>query len=198
MDKVSYKYCLGDNKESGTEIDRVCSVNFTVTQPYIAQKSSFGLTPKATTISLDGYKMLDGTDLISNTDLSSIMVINEATYAGGRTITTMMDNFITKYKKLAVKYGTIRSDENNTITTYKVPGQDIVVFKGTGTLTYSQAAIKTKPFTVILDGPSIKINGSIENTNAMFLLNKGNITFLPSADACSKTQIVKGIFVTSQ
>jgi hypothetical protein len=58
----------------------VCTVNFAVTQPYLAQKSSFGLTPKATTISLDGYKMINGTELIRSTDLADIMVLDSETY----------------------------------------------------------------------------------------------------------------------
>jgi hypothetical protein len=49
----------------------------------------------------------------------------------------MMDKFITKYSKLAVKYTTIKSKEQNTITVSKVPGQDIIVFKGIGTITYT-------------------------------------------------------------
>ncbi|MEI6672253.1 MAG: hypothetical protein WCL02_02590 [bacterium] len=73
--------------------------------------------------------MINGDDLINSTDLNNIMVIKEATYNGGNTISTMMNTFITKYSKLAIKYGIIKSDEGNTITTYKVPGQDIVVFK---------------------------------------------------------------------
>ena len=198
LDKVAYKYCLWNNQEVGTEIDRVCSVDFAVTQPYLAQKSSFGLTPKATTVPLDGYKMINGDDLIDSTDLNNIMVLNEATYNWGNTIATMMDSFINKYAKLAIKYGTLTSDEGNIITTYKVPGQDIVVLKGAGTITYAEPANTTQPFTVIVDWPSIKINWSIENTNAMFLVNKWDITFLPSADACTKTQVVKWIFVTSQ
>lgn len=70
--------------------------------------------------------MIDGTDIINNTDLADIMVLQESVYNGGTTVPTMMDNFINKYSKLAVKYGTV---ENGTITAYKVPGQDIVVFK---------------------------------------------------------------------
>lgn len=55
--KVSYEYCDGDgNRVEGTPIDRVCESDFAVTKPYIAQKSSFGLTPKSSTINLDGYK----------------------------------------------------------------------------------------------------------------------------------------------
>ena len=197
LDKVSYQYCRSDNKNEATEIDRVCSVDFAVTQPYLTQKSSFGLTPKSTTISLDGYKMINWTDLIKSTDLADIMTIDSSEYNGGKNISTMMNNFINKYSKLAVKYGTVTSEEGNTITTYKVPGQDIVVFKGAGTLSYTDTS-KTKPFTVIVDGPSINIKGSIENTNSMFLLNKGNITFSPPTNACAKTQIIKGIFITNQ
>ena len=198
LDKVSYQYCRSDGRDPWTEIDRVCSVNFTVTQPYLAQKSSFGLTPRATTISLDGYKMIDGTELIRSTDLADIMVLNASTYDGGNSITTMMDKFITKYKKLAIKYTTIKSEEQYDINAYKVPGKNIVVFKGTGTLVYTSWTTMTEPFTVIVDWPNLKINGSIEKTNAMFLVNRGNITFMPSTDACIKTDVIKGIFVTNQ
>jgi hypothetical protein len=48
-----------------------------------------------------------------------------------------MNTFITKYSKLAVKYTTIKSKEGNTLTVSKVPGKDIVVFKGIGTLVYT-------------------------------------------------------------
>jgi len=198
LDSVKYDYCDNGIKKEWIEIDRVCSVDFAVTQPYLLQKSSFGLTPKASSINLDGYEMIDGTDLISSTDLEDIMVLDESEYAGGSEVQTMMDSFITKYSKLAVKYTTVKSDEGNDITVSKVPGQDIVVFKGNGTLTYTEWSAKIQPFTIIVDGPSIKINWSIENTNSMFLVNKGNITFLSSADVCTKTQVVKWIFVTNK
>ncbi|HMS91198.1 MAG TPA: hypothetical protein PKC87_03205, partial [Candidatus Absconditabacterales bacterium] len=198
LDKVSYNYCLGDNEYVGTEIDRVCNVDFAVTQQYLAQKSSFGLTPRATDIPLEGYKMIDGDELIDSTDLDEIMVLDASDYDGGDEVAVMMDAFINKYAKLAVKAGVIQSIEGNDITTYKVPGQNIVVFKGAGTLKYTDGLTSDKPFTVIVDGPSIQINGSIEHTNAMFLVNEGDITFLPSADACSKTQVVKGIFITNR
>ncbi len=81
--------------------------------------------------------MIDGTELIRSTDLADIMVLNASTYDGGNSITTMMDKFITKYKKLAIKYTTIKSEEQYDINAYKVPGKNIVVFKGTGTLVYT-------------------------------------------------------------
>lgn len=197
LDKVAYNYCLWGDQFVGTEIDRVCNVDFAVTQQYLAQKSSFGLTPRATTVPLEGYKMINGDELIDSSDLADIMVLDASNYDGGEAVGSMIDSFINKYSKLAVKYTTIQSIEGNDIVTYKVPGQDIVVFKGVGTLNYTDGSTKNKPFTVILDGPSIQINWSIENTNAMFLLNEGDITFLPPANVCTKTQLVKWIFITN-
>ncbi len=198
LSKVTYNYCMDGGTYKWTQVDRVCTVDFTVTRPYLAQKSSFGLTPKATTISLDNYKMINGTELVSSTDLSDIMVLNASTYDGGNVIKTMMNSFITKYSKIAIKYKTISSAEGYSITVSKVPSQDIYVFKGNGTLEYTDWTDQMKPFTVIVDGPNLKIHGSIEKTNAMFLVNKWDITFMTWADSCNKTQVVKGIFVTDQ
>lgn len=100
------------------------------------------------------------------------MVLNASDYDGGGEVAIMMDAFINKYSKLAVKDRIIQSIEGNDIITYKVPGQNIVVFKGAGTLKYTDGLTSDKPFTVIVDGPSIQINGSIERTNAMFLVNE--------------------------
>ena len=197
LTEVNYEYCDGNDFVSWAPLKRVCETNFTVTKPYIVQKSSFGLTPKATnTADLDQFYTLNQTKITTSTDMNKIMILDADEYKWGNTIVTMMDNFITKYSKIAVKYKTIKSEENTDITVSKVPGKDIIVFKGNGTLSYTDGDKKTDPFTIIVDGPSIKINWSIENTNAMFLVNKWNITFLPSADVCTKTQVVKWIFVT--
>jgi len=76
-----YNYCDGNGNEiEGTPIDRVCEVDFTVTKPYLAQKSSFGLTPKSTTINLDGYKDIFGNDIVKDTDLNKITVLNANAY----------------------------------------------------------------------------------------------------------------------
>jgi len=76
-----YNYCDGNGNEiEGTPIDRVCEVDFSVTKPYLAQKSSFGLTPKSTTINLDGYKDIFGNDIVKDTDLNKITVLNANAY----------------------------------------------------------------------------------------------------------------------
>ena len=56
--QVTYDYCTDNegHKDIGTPIDRVCETDFAVTKPYLAQKSSFGLTPKAMTVNLNGYE----------------------------------------------------------------------------------------------------------------------------------------------
>ncbi len=53
LEQVQYRYCNGTSFVQGTPIDRVCEVNFTVTQPYIAQKSLFAITPQTTDIRLE-------------------------------------------------------------------------------------------------------------------------------------------------
>ena len=75
-------------------------MDFAVTQPYLAQKSSFGVTPKAASIKLDNYDMIDGTELIKSTDLEDIMVLDESAYDGGSKVKAMISTFITKYEKL--------------------------------------------------------------------------------------------------
>ena len=104
LNQVNYEYCDGttDTWTPGTPVDRVCEVDFAVTKPYLAQKSSFGLTPKATDISLENFKDIDGNDLVNKTDLDKIMVLDGQTYAGGNEVKTMMSSFINKYSKLAL------------------------------------------------------------------------------------------------
>jgi len=138
LNKVRYNYCDSNaNTQEGAELNRVCETNFTVTKPYLIQKSSFGLTPKATTdIDIkDFYAFKNPSNLISSTQLDQIMLINADEYNGGSAVTTLASSFVTKYEKIAVKYKTINTD-GGTATVYKVPGQDIMIFKGNGTLVY--------------------------------------------------------------
>jgi hypothetical protein len=70
----------------------------------LAQKSSFGLVPTATNIDvLDNFWNIAGNKITDSTDLDQVMIRNANDYAGGNTITTMMDKFITKYEKIAIK-----------------------------------------------------------------------------------------------
>jgi hypothetical protein len=80
LERVEYDYCRDNDEVERTAIDRVCSVNFAVTQPYLAQKSLFSMMPESTDLRLDGYMTIDGQDLIDTTDLNEIMVLDESDY----------------------------------------------------------------------------------------------------------------------
>ena len=115
-------------------MDRVCEVNFAVTKPYLAQKSTFGLTPKATSINLDGFKNILGENLVRDTDLEDIMVLDESAYAGGNKVQAMINTFITKYNKLAITVDNAdlpESLKNLGITVKVVPKQKIYILQST-------------------------------------------------------------------
>jgi hypothetical protein len=142
---VSYEYCdaNGSRRDSREEVDRICEVNFAVTRPYLAQRSTFGLTPKATDIDLDGFKTINGVSLITDTQLDKIMTVDANDYEGGRKINTMTDAFIKKQEKLAIKIDKSKLsnlDGLDAVTTIKkVPNQNIFIFAGTkGSITLTK------------------------------------------------------------
>ncbi len=205
LEKVEYDYCRSDEREEKTAIDRVCSVNFTVTQPYLAQKSSFGVTPKATNITLNGYQTLNGEELIKTTDLADIMVLDESEYDGGNKVDAMINTFITKYNKLAIEVP--QSSLKNTafegldIIVKIVPQQKIYILQSDTKKTITLQNIKkfTAPFTIVTKNIDLVIKWNVDY-NGMFLVKWGTVTFeqadVSGADRCPSQQIVKGIFVT--
>jgi len=207
LDKVKYQYCRSDDKSEWTEIDRVCSVNFTVTKPYLAQKSSFGITPKSANIKLDGYKMLDGTDLVNSTDLADIMVLNESVYNATNKVDTLINTFITKYSKLAITVDDQylpTSLKGLGITVKVVPNQKIYILQSDTqkTITMKDITSFTAPFTIVTKNIDIVIKGDV-TYNGMFLVKNGTITFEKSdekvhEDRCPSTQTVKWIFITDK
>jgi len=210
LNQVNYEYCDGTTRTGGTPIDRVCDVNFTVTQPYIAQKSLFAMTPKATNIRLSGYKMLDTTDLISSTDLDKIMVLDESDYKGGDQVKTMISDFITKYEQLAltVPQSSLRGtvfENTSGITIKVVPNQRIYILQSTTPkeITLRDMNKFTAPFTIVTNNINLIIKGNVDY-NGMILVKNGTIAFEQAdvasnaTDRCPAPQTVKGIFVTDK
>lgn len=116
-------------------VDRICDVNFTVTRPYIAQKSAFGLTPKiADDIDLTNYFNIQGKSIVTDTQLDQMITIDANDYDGGQEIKTKMSSFITKYEKLAIKIDKSKLSNlaglENVTTIKKVPNQNIYIFQG--------------------------------------------------------------------
>ena len=146
-----------------------------MTKPYLAQKSSFGLTPKATNIRLDGYTMLDGRKLIDSTDLADIMILDESDYNASNKVQAMINTFITKYDKLAITVP--QSSLKNTafegldITVKVVPQQKIYILQSDSKKTITMQNIKkfTAPFTIVTKNIDIIIKGNVDY-NGMFLV----------------------------
>jgi hypothetical protein len=83
----------------------------------------------------------------------------------------------------------------------KVPWQQIYIFESqwASRITLKEMTWFTKPFTMIIDGMDLVVQGSITNANGMFLVKWGKISFQePSSNACATRQVVNGVFITDQ
>jgi hypothetical protein len=211
LDRVEYKYCDQNLQFIANPqiVDRVCEVNFAVTRPYLVQKSAFSNVPQTTTIDIADFYAMNGSSMKDMTDLSQIMVLNASTYAINPNTNLLLHDFVSKYKQLAV---TISSSEISNlfssagqVKVSKVPGQQIYIFEkqsanqGATRITLRQMQNLTTPFTMIVDGMDLVIQGSITNANGMFLVKWGKISFQePSTNTCAARQIVNGVFITDQ
>lgn len=203
--KVTYDYCKNGERVSGKPIDRVCETDFAVTKPYLAQKSSFGLVPKTTTIDLSKYLDIFGSGIVKKTDLDKIMVLNAETYKWGTNVTSLMTSFINKYDKLAISVplNKVPSLNKPGIMSIKiVPQQKIYIISGkTGTTTdvsLNPSLVSDTPFTIVTRNINLIIEGNL-TTNGMFLVDNGTISFQEvDGNRCKGTQTVQGIFVTNE
>jgi hypothetical protein len=151
------------------------------------------MTPKATDIRLDGYKMLDGTELIRSTDLDDIMVLDASEYQGGNQVKTMINDFISKYEQLALTVpqsslkGTVFENMNG-ITIKVVPNQRIYILQST---TQKEIILEdmnkfTAPFTIVTNNINLIIKGNV-NYNGMILAKNGTIGFEQADVAANAT-----------
>lgn len=203
LDEVNYEYCDSNHSRvQGNPVGRICEVNFAVTRPYLAQKSTFGLTPKSTDIDLEWFMDIQWSELVRTTDLDKIMTIDANEYDGWNKIKNMMKNVITKYEKLAItitrsKLSNLEGLSGVTVIK-KVPNQNIFIFAGNGRITLTSWF--DAPFTLITKWIDVHIQGNL-TTNWMFLVQSGKIYFDEPENEllrCANTQTVKGIFVTNK
>jgi hypothetical protein len=190
LEAVDYVQCLGEEGSRywvpQNPYPRVCEVNFSVTSPYILQKTPSG-TINATTTDLNKFYMYaDGTTTF-NSYLTNVLVAAQ-NYNDTTQVKTAMESFIAKYSTLAVavKSSTLPSGMQ------KVPGKEVYFIKGDLTLTNADTLF-SKPFTIVQLGTNSKttIRGNV-NQN-MMLLSEGKIIF-DGSENCNETQVVKGIY----
>ena len=195
LERIGYQTCVSstDGKNNSTYklstkkdgYERVCEVDFAVTDHYLVQKSPYGEVSASTP--LKGYQTKRGEPLFD-----ANKSVNASNYKVPASLGKTYDRFVAKYSKLAKKVkGNLK----------KVPGKSIYFVEGDQQIDLQNMGIATdKPFTLIAkDGADILIKGSLYS-NAM-IMTKGHIIF-DAYNACNGElnkyghagQMVKGIF----
>jgi hypothetical protein len=118
LDAVKYLQCSKEKRwEAQEPYPRVCEVNFSVTKPYVLQKTPSG-TVNATNTDLSRFRMYaDGTATFDK-ELKNILTVSPSNYSATTAVQNAMTAFINKYSKLAVK---INSSLFSTTNVKKVP-----------------------------------------------------------------------------
>ena len=189
IEEITFYQCKEWKWEKATSAWPVCQSNFVLTKPYTVQKTpSWNLT--ASTDTLNKFKEADGSEIKTFWDYVSN--ITPTTYNENAAVKTAMNNFITKYKKLAVEVNidksTFLNKNNSTVKVSKVPGKDIYFVDGSITIKWWTSNI-TKSFTIVQTNGSTTIDGNVNHN--MMLLTNNNIIF---SWRCTSNQTVKWIF----
>lgn len=194
LEQIDYSLVSKDEKGKITEEkkvfdDRICEVDFAVTDHYMIQRSPYGIGNKATA-ELNNYKLINGTTFMNQFFKTERK--DPKDYSAPASIKSLFTTFKNKYAKLAKPL-------KNGLS--KVPGKSIYLVSGKKINLKNLIADSSKPFTLIATDSSanITIEGDL-NTNAM-IMTQGTITF-DATNACNGKldrkghagQIVKGIF----
>ena len=199
LENMSYKTCeVGKDKNGkGTYqlssenpwYQRICEVDFAVTDHYMIQRSPYGIGNKAT-IELNKYRLMNGRTFMDQ------FFKNERTEAKEYKTPASIKSLFTTFKN---KYAKLAKPLKNGLS--KVPGKAIYLVSGKEINLKKLISDSSKPFTLIATDSSanITIKGDL-NTNAM-IMTQGTITF-DASNSCNggdrksghAGQIVKGIF----
>ncbi len=196
LEQINYTLVSKDKKgniftENKIFGDRICEVDFAVTDHYMIQRSPYGIGNKSTT-NLDNYKLMNGNSFMG-TYFPNTPIHNNA-YQTPSSMKSLFTTFKNKYQKLAKP---VKEKEGLS----KVPGKSIYLVSGKKINLKDLIAGSSKPFTLIATDvdANITIKGDLD-TNAM-IMTQGTITFDGSV-SCNggerksghAGQIVKGIF----
>ena len=198
LEKINYTLVSKDGKgniireKNKTSDDRICEVDFAVTDHYMIQRSPYGIGNRATK-DLKSYKLMKWDSFISDGKLFGTERAVEQDYAPSKELQKQFITFKNKYAKLAKTVKDVKGLS-------KVPGKAIYFYEGTQEITDLLKNATKQPFTLIASkGQNLTIKGDL-NTNAM-IMTQGTITF-DATNSCNGKldrkghagQIVKGIF----
>ncbi len=196
LERIDYTLVSKDEKgnvirKNETFNDRICEVDFAVTDHYMIQRSPYGIGNKSTT-NLDNYKLMNGNSFMG-TYFPNTSIHNDA-YQTPSSMKSLFTTFKNKYQKLAKP---VKGKEGLS----KVPGKSIYLVSDKKINLKDLIAGSSKPFTLIATDvdANITIKDDLD-TNAM-IMTQGKITFDGSV-SCNggerksghAGQIVKGIF----
>ena len=175
LEEVKYKKC--DEKDKDWKVvlnskvhvvdERVCEVDFAVTDPYLIQKSPYGIWNKATE-DLNKYKLKNGKSFMESVfPTSSISTTAYSVPAG-------TENLFRTFKN---KYSKIAKSVNVEKWLSKVPWKSIYLVSKKQIDLNGLISDVSKPFTLIATHPdaNISIKGDV-NANAM-IMTQWTITF---------------------
>ena len=202
LENMSYKTCEVEKDKNGKETyqlsskkewyQRICEVDFAVTDHYMIQRSPYGIGNKATK-DLKAYKLMKWDSFISDGKLFGTERAVEQDYAPSKELQKQFITFKNKYQKLAKP---VKGKEGLS----KVPGKAIYFYEGTEEINALLKNETKQPFTLIASkGQNLTIKWNL-NTNAMIMTQR-TITF-DASNSCNggdkksgrAGQIVKGIF----
>ena len=202
LQSVTYDICSdGKDWSSITVNDRVCEVDFAVTNPYMVQKSTYG--SNALNTPLKYYKTKNGFTLFDITK-----EVNPSDYSVPKSLATTFDKFVSKYSKQAKSTGISGLTKVSWKSIYFTNKKDIYIDGNwdNGSL----IKMTNVPFTLVATDPNavIRIRGNLYS-NAM-IMTKGKIVF-DAQGACNGNkdssgkvsyghawQMVKWIFYAGQ
>ena len=182
LEEVKYRKC-GKDKDwkvvLGSTVyktdDRVCEVDFAVTDPYLIQKSPYGIWNKATE-DLNKYKLKNGKSFMGPPifPTSSISTTGYSVPAGTEKLFTTFKN----------KYSKIAKSVNVKKWLSKVPWKSIYLVSEKQIDLDGLISNSSKPFTLIATHPdaNISIKGDV-NANAM-IMTQWTITF-DASNSCN-------------
>ena len=174
LEEVKYRKCEKDKDWKvvlGSKVhvvdERVCEVDFAVTDPYLIQKSPYGIWNKAST-PLDNYKLKNGESFMG--PIFPTSSISNTAYAVPTDTKKLFTTFKNKYSKIA-------KSVNAEKWLSKVPWKSIYLVSGKQINLDGLISNVSKPFTLIATHPdaNISINGDV-SVNAM-IMTQWTITF---------------------
>jgi len=179
LTSIEYLQCRSGKWSLVSPVIDHCENNFVLTNSYTVQKTPSG-NLRASTTELDKYLYMNGNEVVKASALLNAIATSE--YAPNKNVNDAMNNFITKYSKLAVKV----SDGLK-----KVPWKSIYFVDKDIPLWCKDSVISLKtPTTIVQTTWNTTICGDVDYN--MMLLTNWTIKFRDE-NSCNHRQTVKWI-----